>query len=305
MTKAPFGGWQNCYTLSNGQIEAVVTADVGPRVIRFGLPGGANLFYENPKGMGVTSGDKWINFGGHRLWHSPEDPVRTYSPDNSPVQVEPVENGAVFTQPVEADTGIVKQIEMRMSDGSPHVKVIHRLHNTNQWAVTFAPWALSVVASGGTAIIPLPPRGSHTENLLPKNNLAIWAYTNMADPRWTWGTRYVLLRSVSGAVPQKIGASVPDGWAGYVLGGTLFVKMFGYQAGAPYPDFGSNVEVFTNDVMLEVESLGPLTTVQPGAVVEHIEDWLLFADVATPTKDVEVETQIMPRVHQAQVLTGR
>ncbi|MBL8131411.1 MAG: hypothetical protein JNL42_06105 [Anaerolineae bacterium] len=305
INKTPYGGWQNCYTLSNGKIEAVVTADVGPRVIRFSLPGGANLFYENPKGMGVTGGDKWVNFGGHRLWHSPEDPVRTYSPDNSPVKVDVLADGVILTQPVEPDTGIEKQIELRVTDGAPHMKVIHRLRNTNQWAVTFAPWALSVMASGGTAVVPLPPRGSHTENLLPKNNLALWAYTNMSDPRWTWGNKYVLLRSVPGAVPQKIGASVPDGWAGYVLGGALFLKMFSLKAGATYPDYGSNCEVFTNDVMLEVESLGPLAAVAPGATVEHVEDWLLFGDASAPARDIDVETQIMPRVHQAIALTGR
>jgi hypothetical protein len=42
-----------------------------------------------------------------------------------------------------------------------------------------------------------------------------------------------------------------------------------------YPDFGCSVEIFTNAAMLEVETLGPLTTLEPGSAVEHIEQWSL------------------------------
>lgn len=38
--KVPYGGWQNCYKVSNGVVELVATADVGPRLIRFGFVGG-------------------------------------------------------------------------------------------------------------------------------------------------------------------------------------------------------------------------------------------------------------------------
>ena len=44
--KVEYKGWHNCYRVSNGEIEAIVTADVGPRIIRFGFVGGQNLFKE-------------------------------------------------------------------------------------------------------------------------------------------------------------------------------------------------------------------------------------------------------------------
>jgi hypothetical protein len=37
--------------------------------------------------------------------------------------------------------------------------------------------------------------------------------------------------------------------------------------------------------MLELETLGPLTVLPPGATVEHIEDWWLFRDVPFPEGD--------------------
>ena len=46
LEKTEYAGWKNCVRLSNGEIELVVTTDVGPRVIRLGFVGGQNLFKE-------------------------------------------------------------------------------------------------------------------------------------------------------------------------------------------------------------------------------------------------------------------
>ena len=88
MEKIVYTGWPNCYRLANGLVELVVTTDVGPRVIRFGFVGGANVFKEYDAMLGLTGGDEWRIYGGHRLWHAPEGKPRTYCPDNGPVQIE-------------------------------------------------------------------------------------------------------------------------------------------------------------------------------------------------------------------------
>ena len=83
--KVNYRGWPNCYRLSNGILELIITADVGPRIIRFGFVGQDNEFAEFEDMMGQTGGDEWKIYGGHRLWHAPEIPGRTYFPDNTPV----------------------------------------------------------------------------------------------------------------------------------------------------------------------------------------------------------------------------
>ncbi|MDP8214012.1 MAG: hypothetical protein RAO92_03640 [Candidatus Euphemobacter frigidus] len=72
------GGWKNCLRLTNGLVEVVVTTDVGPRVIRYGFSDAPNMFCEVEKDRGRIGGDEWRMYGGHRLWHSPEDNPRTY-----------------------------------------------------------------------------------------------------------------------------------------------------------------------------------------------------------------------------------
>lgn len=296
-----YKGWPNCYRLTNEQLELVVTTDIGPRIIRFGFLDGDNEFKEFEESLGQTGDrqprDVWHSYGGHRLWHAPEDLKRTYSPDNEAVRLEKHQEFIRLIQSVEPSTGIQKIIDVRLLPQKAEAMLTHRLINTNLWAVELAPWALTVMAPNGVAVIPLPPRGSHSENLAPTNSIALWAYTDMSDPRWTWGEKYVLLhQDPMIARPQKAGFLVKDGWSAYVRNEHLFVKTFACDPTARYPDFGSNVETFTDDQMLELETLGPLVQLKPGAVAEHIEYWHLFQEVPPPVNDDDVETHVVPKV---------
>jgi len=173
MKKISYGGWDNCYQIANGSMELVVTGDVGPRVIRLGVPGKQNLFKEFKEMMGLTGGDEWRIYGGHRLWHAPEAKPRSYIPDNSPVKVTATKDGLRVVQDTEPATGIQKQIDIALHKSKPYARVTHRLTNRNLWDVKLAPWGLSVMAQGGTAIIPQAPYGSHEENLPPSRPLVL------------------------------------------------------------------------------------------------------------------------------------
>src|SRR5664279_6630890 len=85
--KTNFQGWANSWRVSNGEVELVVTGDVGPRVMRYGFAGGQNFFKEFAGQLGKTGETDWQPRGGHRVWIAPEDPVKSYAPDNAPVAV--------------------------------------------------------------------------------------------------------------------------------------------------------------------------------------------------------------------------
>ena len=299
MEKLKFGGWENCYRLDNSRIELIVTGDVGPRVIRFGFIGRENMFKEYEDQLGVTEAQEWLIFGGHRLWHAPEAQPRTYYPDSEPVLVQEIENGLIVTQQPEPTTGLQKQIEITLSPDNDEVHLTHFLINHNLWAIETAAWAPTVMSPGGVALLPLPPRGTHPECLLPTNLLSLWPYTNLSDPRWILGEKVIMLRQdPTNKTPQKIGSFVPDGWGAYVNHGALFIKRIPIQFEGLYPDLGVNFEVFTNNDMLELESLGPIETVPPKGRLDHHEHWTLLDGFSIPKSESEVLTNIIPEIVQ-------
>jgi hypothetical protein len=205
--KISYGGWPNCYRLSNKIVDVVVTADVGPRIIRFGFVDQGNMFKEYPEMLGKVGGNEWRIYGGHRFWHAPED--------------------------------------LRQS-------------------------------------------------LLPTATIAVWSYTDLSDPRWTWGRRYILLRQDANATSsQKIGLGCEEGWVVYAHANGLFLKRFVHEPGKIYSDLGASVETFTNSTMLEVETLGPLQRLEPDGTVEHVEQWFLLPPVAQPQNDADVDRDII------------
>lgn len=303
METVSYGGWDGCRRLRSGDVELIVTTEVGPRILFYGRSGGDNELHVAPRPKSTPGPDEWVNYGGHRLWHAPEIPPRNMAPDNDAVQVEAVPGGAVFVQPTEASTGLQKAIEI-VGDDRGGFRIRHRLTNHNLWAVEAAVWPISVMAAGGTAIVPMPPRGVHPEVIAPSNPVVLWGYTDMADPRFVWGRECILVHHDGQAEQaQKVGTWVPAGWVAYARAGRMVLKTFELDAEAfaagRYPDMGSNVEVFTNADILEVETLGPRMQIQPGQTVEHAERWSLLDDVAQPRTEAETIAQVMPRVAAA------
>jgi len=294
MEKVNFAGWPNCIRLSNGKVELVATADVGPRILRFSLIGSDSVFKVWPEQLGTKGGDSWNIYGGHRFWHGPEDKVRTYQPDNEPVEVVWKDGVLKLTQKTEPKTGMQKEIEITMHPKEARVEVRHRLRNHNLWTVEAAPWALSVMQGPGRAILPQEPV---SKDLLPARPMAMWGYTDMRDPRWTWGTRFIQLQcDPANKKAQKLGIRNSPGWMAFQGKDCLFIKRMPFDPAATYPDFGCNTEVYTNGDMLEMETVGALTKLAPEASVEHLEVWFL-AKYQAGKDEAEMGDKLLPLVN--------
>jgi hypothetical protein len=294
--KVEYKGWRNCYRVSNGEVEVIVTGDVGPRVIRYAFVGGQNFFKEYPDQLGGTGEEKFQLRGGDRVWKAPEDPVATWAPDNVAVEIHTTPTGLVAREPVEPLTGLQKEIEVSMAPSGTGVTVAHRVANRSLFALEYAPWALTMMAQGGIAVTGFPPRGHHPANLEATNPLVMWAYTNLADPRWTFTRKYMALRQdPNNAEAQKLGLFNADTWAAYLLNGDAFLKWAKANPAATYPDFGCSFETFTNNEFLEMETLGPLQKVAPGHTAEQVEHWSLHRNVSVrELSDAELDRVVLP-----------
>ncbi len=292
---------QNCYKLSNGTVEVIVTTDMGPRVVKYGFVGGENVFAELPDTTVKTEFGEFKVLGGHRLWTAPEAWPRSYAPDNAPVEfTQQGPNSVLLSGTPDAKTMIQKELVVTMASEGSEVTVQHRLTNRNLFAVDIAPWALSIMAGGGQTIIPQEPYISHDDHqngLLPVRPMVLWPFTDLTDSRWTFGKSFIRLKTdetMNDA--QKIGVLNKQGWAAYIRSKTLFVKRYPFIEGQDYPDYNVNTETYTAGNFMELETLGPLRHLHWGATAEHTERWRLFKDVDLGPSEATLTAAITPLI---------
>ena len=280
-----FKDYGRVVSISNGVIEAYITIDVGPRIIRYGYVGEQNIMNDNrsdfppaakPGYKEYFGEDKsWENFGGHRIWLSPESYPETYYPDCNRVSYEVLSDGAVFTPPAEKNNNVIKQLEVRMDKDDANMQLTMRVKNVSDKSKKFAIWGLTVSAKGGTLIIPM---NTNDTGLLPNRIMSVWPYTDLSDDRIYFGKKYVTVKqSEVSPSPIKLGFDLNCGTVYYCLNGDIFCKS--YQTSHPcgeYPDGGCSFETYTCETFTEVESLGELKTVKPNETVELTERWELI-----------------------------
>jgi hypothetical protein len=306
--KEDFYGWPNTYRLSNGVVEARVVTDIGPRIMSFNRVGEPNVLYMREAELGGQGEGDWIFRGGWRLWISPEVKETTYVPDNSRCEVEVVNDGVIVTGPPQPAAGIQKQVDVRLVAGEPHLRIVSRIKNVSPREVTYAAWSLPVLRPGGRALIPLDVGELAAFDAIRR--IILWSYTEHDDPRYRFGDRLVQIDHSKVKPPppnqtgrrddeSKIGVDSSQGWAAYVLEGTMLLKRFPHTQGATYPDGGSTIEVYSSSEFLELENLGPLTTIAPGEEIVLPEDWWLFEGVKIPEAEAEALRAIERYLEQA------
>lgn len=302
MENVEYLGLPDCYKLTNGAVELIVTTKVGPRIVRYAFCGEDNILGEVPDAVVLTELGEWRPFGGHRLWTAPEVNPRSYAPDSHAVTFELEGSNLIrLKAQTETATGIQKEMTVALDMEGSGVSVHHKITNRNLWAIEAAPWALTIMKSGGEAIFPQEPYRAWSEYLLPARPLVLWHYTDLSDPRWTFSKKYIRLRSDEKLIePQKLGLLNKQGWAAYLSQQTLFVKRAPFIAGATYPDYGCNFETYTAGAFIEVESLAPLQRLEPGASAEHLERWFLFQDINIGTTEESLDKALTSTLAQTE-----
>jgi hypothetical protein len=276
MESLSYMGLPSCIKMSNGSVDLIVTTAVGPRILFYGLTGGKNILAHSPESSKQTDLGTWKPYGGHRLWVWPETFPATYAPDNSPIEHQiDGDLSILLRQPTDA-ASIEKQLRIALAPTGTKVSLEQTITSRNLWPIDIAVWAISVVEPG-TAIVPRVPFQTHDEYVPVTQPLALCAFTDLQDPRFTLGLKYILLRA-DPALPnsQKFGLRNKQGWCAHLVRDTLFVKRFTHEERGQYPDYGVNNEIYVEGSFMEVELLGPRRVVWPGESLTLSEQWHLF-----------------------------
>lgn len=288
---ANYENYGRCVKLTNGTVEAIVTADVGPRVLYYGYAGGENVFYldleRDTKWSGKAFDEYYFDgavsylYGGHRIWVTPEGSPETYYPDNTPVDIEYTDNGAIFTAPAQISNDIQVSLEIKMSDSGTDMEVYNRVRNVGKSQKEFAVWTVSVMCKGGIEII---PHNTNDTGYLHNRVLTMWSYTNPADYRLYNGKKYITVKQDGTADrPLKVGYNNRSGIALYATGDTVFIKRRSVDHdNLTYPDGGSSFETYTAAGGLELEMLDDVRCVGPNEQSELKEYWSLAKNSGKP-----------------------
>lgn len=250
-----------------GLYQVEVATEFGPRVTSLRLGDGPETFVELGPDQGLPHGDDLFRFrGGHRLWAAPEVPDISYAPDDHPCQVTESDGAVEISAPVDA-AGLIKEITLT-ADGDTLV-VSHRLTSGRGGSISVAPWAISQMPLGGTAVLPLVG-----EDTAPTANryLVLWPYTSLEDRRVTVNEDVLELHAVEG--PQiKLGVGPTPGRLGYFNEGFVFVKEIEPVGGRAVPDFGAVGQVYAGQGFCELESVGGLAELSEGESAVLTERW--------------------------------
>ena len=294
--RVEFNGWDNCVRLANNEVELIVTTAIGPRISRFGYIGERNMFAEIAGQQGTHGESEWMLRGGHRCWIAPEIKPDTYELDNVPVDSQEIDGGIRTLQPGGNILGISKQMDITLDPGRNSVKILHTLTNHSDKVKDIAPWAPTVMAPDGMEVIPLPAFIPHTERVLPNQHWSLWGYTDFSDSRWMLGSKYLFFSQDRTKGPNKLGIAHREGWVAYLLGEFMFVKYFKWRNDAVYPDGGVNFETFSNEEMLEIETLGPMISLKTDASVSLTEEWALFRGIEYCETEADIDKYVIPLI---------
>lgn len=222
----------------------------------------------------LPDGRKYRLAGGHRLWFAPEVPEITYAPDDQPVTVVESPSGLRVIQSADQAFELEKSISITLQ--SAGAKLVHRVANRGDAARTLAPWAITQLPVGGTAVLPVSDRKADPHGLQPNAEIVLWPYTGIADTPFEMTDSALLIES-DRSEPTKVGTRLDRGWLAYIHNGLVFAKWARHDPDADYLDRGASAQCYSSPEFIELETLGPVVTLQPGDSTEHEELWRLHS----------------------------
>jgi hypothetical protein len=279
--------------LVTARIEVVAVYGFGPRIAVLRRTGGPNLLYwaeqdgieRRMPGRGV-----WHLRGGHRLWLArplADEAEDAYAPDDEPGSFAPSPDGFEVKSALDPVSLTRRGMRLTLVDEATF-RIEHTVSNEGPMLFSAAAWALTctVPTAASRYIVPIGDAsewdttsivyyrkwaGGHGQSSFADDQFTITDDAVVVSPRGRENKR--MIESHAGTVVMT------DPSRDVTLG-----IRSQYDARGPYPK-GCNVAVYiTNDnTMVEMETLGPDTTLRPGGALCHVETWHLGAGAISPT----------------------
>ena len=291
VTRISYHGWPDCYLIANGSVEAVIVPAIG-RVMQLRLKGEADgAFWENRALDGQlhdAASSEWLNFGGDKCWPAPQSAWpqhqgREWPPpvafDARPVEANAVERGVVLTSPVDPGYGIQVVRRVELDPAQPIMRIATEFRKLSGTPVTVGIWTITQMSEPERVCIQLSETSKFASGFIRMLE------AEPADLKVD-GRSLSLRRNAQQQV--KLGS---DGSSMAWLGQNCVVRIDTDIRPGEYPDGGCVTEVYTNPDPLqyvELETLGPLTIMNPG---DRIEQTTAYTMRPRSTTDLQAEAR--------------
>ena len=259
--------------LANGALVVEVLAAAGPRIVGLGATAQVQFARQTPRhrlGDGIRE---------LRAVRRPPAVVRargTWPGRDTPTPTDwrsrPWSMASDSRGPRRPSTGCIQSIEVRLDPVLPSMTVLHRLHNGGSRPLELAIWPITELPLGGLALLPQrrAVAGHLTRPKMEPRPVAVLVVGRSPPPRprWAGGRRRRRRRRAQGRLPRRLGLDrLRPGRDRHRAslrartrrtGSGSRVQRQGAPAGASY---------------LELEVLGPIRSLPPGASTTLLEDW--------------------------------
>ena len=293
-----YKGWKKSIEISNSEIKIILIPETG-RIIYYGFLGGENIFYENQEFEGIefSSGEYYKkdskiqapNVGGNRVLPCSEEYFHLLTgsrhvPDPfinaSSYKVSCLENGVILESPISKLLGIQIKRTITISEKGTEVKIEQELiklttaQNQEIENIPLTIWSLSKIKTPNISYLPIQEKSIFKSGFFipewpdAKNNAAVNIKIKPS---------FLELKS-SENLPQKVGSDAKKWVAGF-LKKQVFVETFNFdtEQKESYPDNGTSVTIFGNNLFTELECLSPEKTLKIGESISYDLHWSLHS----------------------------
>jgi len=307
--RTKFYGWDNCYRLCNGKVEAIINPQIG-RMISFRTTTGQNVLAVNRKMLGCVppaGSPDFVFFGGLYTWISPQSHWVPFDGTNTYVGADPALDRGPFRVTYCSDTeltmlspaswGYGLQIEktFRLVKDQPRMEFIVTLHNIGFQPVRWGIWNLSAVPPTGVVFFDVP----HGKRDIK--------YPGDSDDQTKWMSSVVRLVNKKVAAVDlrrykfkgaKLWVSPGSDYLACRQPGSWFIRRFSTDPKSGfYTDWYSQVEIWADakeNHIFELEVLSPDSVIAAGKSVSWSESFYVVDEKSPIAKNLAVEAAKIP-----------
>jgi hypothetical protein len=267
-----YRGWQDCYLLGNGSIEAIVVPSIG-RVMQLRLAGdGRGTFWENRALDGQLHGpvsNDWVNFGGDKCWPAPQSAWKQHQGhdwpppaafDSLPMEARACERGVVLASSIDPSYGVQVVRRVELDAALPVMRIRTEYRKVYGNAVPVGVWSITQLRDPERVFVLLGAKPSLAGGYLRQME---------AEPAGLRIDGRLLSLARHPHESTKIGT---EGRSLLWVGKQCMVRIDAETGPGEYPDGGCVTEVYTSPdplAYVELETLGPLASIAVGESIER------------------------------------